>query len=517
MQIRQLSQVSFFTMMITVFVILMAGAHLRISDFKNYHYLLAQNSVTNVSEAISQFITNRKRLINIFAKENITLIQKVLNDPENETLKEEIELKIKNYFPNSFSFTLSDLDGNPYYDDFVGYVGDLCIEDIKIYSKNHENLPRIHPNSFKYHYDLMTKFPLGEEDYIIFISFTADEIGEYLKSAQALGHKTMLVYKENEHLIEITSEGARNTHYRENYRLTEDELSYLLFEGAVKGTMWTVYDFYEESLFLSYKTTTYIAVLVVFLFIVIISIFFFILIKREELKTKKAEAIKSEFIAVVSHELRTPLTSINGAIKLVANEALGPINEKIKEYLNMASNNIDRLTGIVNDILDVKKMESGEFNLVIEHLNIVDVVEKSLLENEEYAKKFNANFDFIKPDKRYIIDGDEGRLLQVMANLLSNAVKYGAKNDCINVSFKEMKKHIRINITDHGTGVSEKDKEKLFEKFTQAHSRDKEVVKGTGLGLNIIKSIIEKHGGMVSCESNNKNETTFFIILPLAK
>ena len=517
MQIRQISQVSFITMLITVFFILMAAAHLRTSDFKQYHYLLAQNSVTNVSESISQFIVNRKRLIKIFAKENITLIQNVLSDPENESLKEKIELKIKNYFPNSFSFTLSDLDGNPYYDDFVGYVGDLCVADIKSYSQNFENLPRIHPNSFKYHYDLMTTFPLGEEDYIIFISFAVDEIGEYLKTAQALGHKMMLVYKDSDHLIEITSDGARNKHYRENYRLTKDELSYLLFEKDIKGSLWTVYDFYEESLFSNYKTTTYIAALTIFLFIAFISTLFYILVKKEELKRKKAEAIKAEFIAVVSHELRTPLTSINGAIKLVVNEALGSVNEKIKEYLNMASDNIDRLTGIVDDILDVKKMESGEFNLNIEHLNLVDVVEKSLLENSAYAKKFNADFDFTKPEKRYIVDGDEARLLQVMANFLSNAVKYGAKNDCINISFKEINKHIRVNITDHGTGISEKNKGKLFEKFTQAHSRDKEVVKGTGLGLNIIKNIIEKHGGTVSYESNNENETTFYIILPLAK
>ena len=182
----------------------------------------------------------------------------------------------------------------------------------------------------------------------------------------------------------------------------------------------------------------------------------------------------------------------------------------------MASDNIDRLTGIVDDILDVKKMESGEFNIVKEHVNLVNLVEKSLIENAAYANKFNANFDFNKPSKRYIVDGDEARLLQVMSNLLSNAVKYGCKNDCINIDFQDMKNKIRITVTDHGAGIPNKNKDDLFEKFTQIHSRDKEVVKGTGLGLNIIKSIIEKHDGIVSYESSKKNGTAFYIILPLA-
>jgi signal transduction histidine kinase len=102
-----------------------------------------------------------------------------------------------------------------------------------------------------------------------------------------------------------------------------------------------------------------------------------------------------------------------------------------------------------------------------------------------------------------------------MTNLLSNAVKYGAENDHIKIYFKETAKNIQVNIEDHGNGIDVKDKNILFEKFTQIHSRKSEIVKGTGLGLNITKNIIEKHDGMISFKSGSEGGTIFYIILPL--
>ena len=517
MRINKISQITFLAMMIVVLTILSSSASLRISDFKEYHRLLAKNTAVNVSESISQFIMNRKRLMQIFAKENTDLIQKMINDPENEELNSSLELKIKSYFPRFFSYTISDVNGNPYHIDFEGYVGDLCVEDIKNYSKTKENLPRIHPNAFGYHYDLMSDFFIGDKEYIIFISFKADEIAKHLKNSQAVGHKTVLVYKENQQLLEITDAGARNKHFREDYRLSKNELGFLLFEKAVIGSSWSVYDFYEENLFSEYENKILASGFGIFLIFILVSSIFYSLVKREEKKRKKAEAIKSEFVTVVSHELRTPLTSIAGSIKLIENEVFGPINGDIKNYLNIASNNIDRLTKIVNDILDVKKMESGEFQLSRENISLVDVVEQSLQENSDYANNFKVKFDFLKPEKDYIVYADKDRLLQVMDNLLSNAVKYGAKEDCIKIYFKELDKSIRLNIEDHGQGIKEKNKDILFEKFTQSHSRDAEVVKGTGLGLNIVKNIIESHDGIISYETGKKKGTIFYILLPLVR
>ena len=162
-------------------------------------------------------------------------------------------------------------------------------------------------------------------------------------------------------------------------------------------------------------------------------------------------------------------------------------------------------------------MEAGEFLLSRENINLVEVVEKSIKENSEYANRFKVKLELINPEKEYIVYGDEIRLLQVMANLLSNAIKYGAKEGCVKIYFTELNKSIRLNIEDHGEGIGEENKEFLFEKFTQKHSRDTEVVKGTGLGLNIVKNIIENHGGIINYESGKVKGTIFYILLPLVK
>jgi len=255
--------------------------------------------------------------------------------------------------------------------------------------------------------------------------------------------------------------------------------------------------------------------LLIFLVFSFISALFYSLVKKEELKRKKAEAIKEEFVTIVSHELRTPLTSINGAIKLLENGHLGNSLDEMKPYIKMASENIDRLTNLVNDILDVKKMESGEFEVVKEKINLVSSLEKSLVNVQPFASKFNAIINYTKPARDYFVYADEKRLLQVFDNLLSNAIKYGAVNDTINVNFQEIGQNIRVNIQDHGMGIDEKHHETLFDKFTQAHSRETDVVKGTGLGLNIVKRIMQAHQGDVDFESEINKGSVFYIILPL--
>ena len=162
-------------------------------------------------------------------------------------------------------------------------------------------------------------------------------------------------------------------------------------------------------------------------------------------------------------------------------------------------------------------MEAGEFKLHRENINFSEVVEQAIKENFDYANKFNVKFEYIRPNKDYIIFADKDRILQVLSNLLSNAVKFGAKNDCIKIYFKELSKSIRLNIEDHGEGLKEENKETIFETFTQSHSREKEVVKGAGLGLSIVKNIIDNHGGTVSYELGENKGTIFYILLPLVR
>jgi len=515
MKIYEKTYVIFTLLILAIIAILFWSGLTRINDFKDYHYLIGKNSVRNVSESISQFIAERKRLVHVFVNEHKSLIIKSALSPDDEQIKNTLEAEVKKYFPDYFSLTVTDETGKPYFDDFDGLIGDLCRSDIKIYADKNIANPRVHPHPDIYHYDLLSSFNILDKKNIFFISFPADEISNYLKSAQAVGHQTMLVGKELENIIEITTDGARNKKFREDYRLKENELANLMSENKVSGTSWTIYDLQRPDLFSDFRNRILFETTLIFLSFLIIGIILFSIVKKEEKKRKKAEAIKTEFVSVVSHELRTPLTSISGAIKLIENEALGPVNDTIKNYLNIASNNIDRLTNIVNDILDVKKMEAGEFQLEKENINLVDVVEQAINENLQYAQTFNVDFDFVKPDKDYIVNADKPRLLQVMANLLSNAVKYGAKEDTVKIYFKELVKNIRVNIEDHGEGIQEENKDLLFEKFTQSRSREIEVVKGTGLGLNIAKNIIENHDGIISYENGKEKGTVFYFLLPL--
>ena len=514
MKAYEKNNIIFSLLIISILLILSWSCITRISDFKDYHYLIAKNAARNVGESISQLIVEQKRLVQVFADEHKQLIEKATLSPDDEQIRRELESEVKKYFPDYFSFTVTDKFGVPYFDDFDGLIGDLCLDDLKSFTANHVANPRVHPHPDIYHYDLLASLNISNKDYIFFISFPADDVSDYLKSAQAIGHETILVYKQLGNMIEITVAGARNKKFREDYRLTKNEVERILSESMAVGTSWTVYDMEEENLFSGFITTVLVETAVIFLFFIFVWGLLFSLLKKEEQKRKKAEAIKSEFVTIISHELRTPLTSINGAIKLIENEVLGPINSSIKEYLNIASNNIDRLTNIVNDILDVKKMEMGGFQLSKKNINLVEVVEQSIKENTNYAVQFKVKFEFTKPNKDYIINGDREKLIQVITNLLSNAVKYGAKEDNVKIYFEEKSKSIRVNIEDHGTGLSEGNKDLLFEKFTQFHSREDNVVKGTGLGLNIVKNIIESHDGIVGYERKD-NVTVFYISLPL--
>jgi len=497
-------------------MVLFWSAITRLNDYKEYHHSIGQNSVQNVSESIGNFINERKRLIQVFANEHALLIEKSALSPLDEGIKSQLESEIRKYFPEYFSFTVTDTKGEPYFEDFDSFIGDLCLSDIKSFIDKKTASPRVHPHHEVYHYDLLANVQIKNKKYIFFISFPADEVSGFLKSAQSLDHKVILALKQLGNIIEVTTAGARNKKFREDYRLTSEELSYLTAEKNVSGTLWTAYDFNKTDLISSYKTKLVFDTLFVLFIFLTIGIVLFFLLKNEEKKRLKAEAIKSEFVTIVSHELRTPLTSISGAIKLIENEALGKVSKEIKVYLNLASNNIDRLTSLVNDILDVKKMETGEFDLNQKNIDLIDVIELAIKSNLDYARKFKAKFDFEKPTEHYIVYADEARLLQVITNLLSNAVKYGAEKDNIKIYLKELTGKIQVNIEDHGKGLSEKNKEYVFDKFTQTHFREDEVVQGTGLGLNIAKKIVEKHGGTISYKSKQNKGTVFYIILPLS-
>jgi signal transduction histidine kinase len=234
-------------------------------------------------------------------------------------------------------------------------------------------------------------------------------------------------------------------------------------------------------------------------------------ITQEHQKTKAALEIKSQFLSTVSHELRTPLTSIKGTLDLVNSGVMGPVPEPMQAVLTIAARNSKRLADLIDDLLDLQKIEAGEMAFRFSLLNVRDLVAESVSMSQGYADQMDVALRAHLPDEDLFINGDADRLTQVMANLISNASKFSHKGGAVDVSIKRIKNKVRIFVKDTGVGIPENAKERVFGRFSQVDSSDQRRVGGTGLGMNISKKIVERHDGQIDYESSLGKGTTFFI------
>ena len=245
----------------------------------------------------------------------------------------------------------------------------------------------------------------------------------------------------------------------------------------------------------------------------------FIAIYRDVSERKLIEKAKNEFIATVSHELRTPLTSMKGALGLAKSGALGEVPDKMNPVIDMAATSCDRLVVLINDILDLEKIEAGKMDFQMIHFDLNEVVSSSVESNQFYAEKFDVTVERLDEVEGEAFDvyGDPSRLTQVMDNLLSNAAKFSEAGSKIEVSLKKLGDRIRVSIRDYGEGIPEKAQATIFDKFTQADSSDTRSKGGTGLGLSIVRLIVENHKGAVDFVSVEGVGTEFFVDLPIVE
>ena len=235
---------------------------------------------------------------------------------------------------------------------------------------------------------------------------------------------------------------------------------------------------------------------------------------RDITERKMVEKTKSEFISTVSHELRTPLTSIKGALGLINGGALGALPDKFRPMLNIAYDNSNRLVRLINDILDVEKLESGAIGIVTRPLDLATLITDAIAANAAYAATHDVTFVPLGTDVPAIVSGDEDRLMQVMANLMSNAAKFSPQGGKVHISLTRVGDNIRITVKDNGSGIPENARDTVFERFTQADSSDQRQKGGTGLGLAITKTIVERHDGTVAFTTEIGKGTTFYVDLP---
>jgi len=231
---------------------------------------------------------------------------------------------------------------------------------------------------------------------------------------------------------------------------------------------------------------------------------------------KEGERIKREFIATVSHELRTPLTSIRGALGLIDAGALGDLPEKAQGMVKIAYQNSERLGRIINDILDIEKIDAGKLEVQLESVPLTAFLAQAAAANQPYGAKHGVQFVIDAQLADACVLADPHRLMQVMANLLSNAVKFSPPGAEVSIRAIERRARVRIEVQDRGTGIPEAFRGRVFEKFAQADSSASRRFAGTGLGLSITRELVKAMNGTIGFETISGEGTTFHFELPRA-
>jgi len=238
-------------------------------------------------------------------------------------------------------------------------------------------------------------------------------------------------------------------------------------------------------------------------------------LRKANEKLKEYNQLKNEFISTASHELRTPLSIIMGAIRLVLDEIPGKIVEEQRDVLATATENVQRLSRIVDSLLSISRIESGKLDLRKTVVNICELIKDTVSNYEPLAQEKGLRLDCEVPEQSVDICLDPDRIKEVLINLISNSIKFTHEGGRVKIICTEQDKEILVSVQDSGVGIAKEDIPKLFDKFTQFGRKAGPGEKGTGLGLAIVKKLVEIHGGKIKVESEVGQGTIFTISLPL--
>jgi signal transduction histidine kinase len=229
---------------------------------------------------------------------------------------------------------------------------------------------------------------------------------------------------------------------------------------------------------------------------------------------QETDRARSAFITTVSHELRTPLTSIKGALGLIQAGAFDKAPEKIQPLSAIAYKNTERLHHLIDEILDIEQLQSGMMKFDNSVLDLTALLEESIEINGSYGTQHGVTFVYSGTKEPLFVNGDHSRLIQVMSNLLSNAAKFSSAGGQVEVSVVRYGDNLRVSVKDQGCGIPESARSTLFDKFTQVDSSNQRKRGGSGLGLSIVKRILEAHGGQVDFISELGKGSKFYFDLP---
>ncbi|HEY2931032.1 MAG TPA: PAS domain S-box protein [Acidobacteriota bacterium] len=233
---------------------------------------------------------------------------------------------------------------------------------------------------------------------------------------------------------------------------------------------------------------------------------------RDVSERREVDRLKREFVSTVSHELRTPLTSIRGSLSLLAGGALGQLPDEANEVVALAERNTIRLITLINDILDLERLESGKLEMHFETLAIESILKRSVEAVHAFGGQEGITIQTKAAATKVFADGD--RLVQVLVNLLSNAVKFSPRGSVVDITAQETSGWVEVSVIDHGRGIPATHRRVIFERFRQVEAGDSRQKGGTGLGLAICKAIIEQHGGTIGVESEEGKGSRFWFRIP---
>lgn len=258
-----------------------------------------------------------------------------------------------------------------------------------------------------------------------------------------------------------------------------------------------------------------VALIVLILSMFLLSVSFIIIRSLERIA--EANRLKSEFISVVSHQLRSPLSNLKWSTELMMSGRLGEIAGKQEEYLKIIRENIVRMGELVSDLLMVSRIEQGRLPLQRVDFSLKEMTEQIINKYKPYAEASNIEITFNAADSLPKAFADASQMKSVVENLLDNAIRYIKGKGSIKITIEEKKGNLLFGIEDTGVGIPEKDKKHIFQKFFRSANVMKHQTQGSGLGLYIVKSIVEKSGGKIWFNSKEGKGTTFWFTLPTVK
>ncbi|PSL19697.1 phospho-acceptor domain-containing protein [Shimia abyssi] len=284
--------------------------------------------------------------------------------------------------------------------------------------------------------------------------------------------------------------------------------------------IWMENPLYGSKMWLHFATAIFVLYFVLECSVIFLRLYQRGLDQLEELRTERDRArdayeVKSQFVSVVSHELRTPLTSINGALGLLRDADLSDNPESATRMLNIAHKNSQRLSKLINDLLDIQKMESDKMTYNFAPLDLSDLLEEARQSIAPYADQYDVDVVLTKIEPDLTVLADYERMMQVLNNLLSNAAKFSPAGGRIELCVKRDSDLAVLEVKDFGEGIPENSRDLVFGKFTQVDGSDKRSHDGTGLGLSIVQQIVSDHQGYIDYESVLGEGTRFYVEIPL--